>query len=161
MGARTEAPERLLKCCISRPIDFHHSRAALARLELAGVLVAPAFDDDFFIGVELDGVASLRVHVAEEAALPSGEGEISHGRSYPNIDADVACGSFVPEAARCRPAGSEKRSLVAVWAALQEGYRFVHVSGVDQTQYRAEYFRVGELAGCGHAVENGWFYEIS
>ena len=71
-------------------------------LELAGVLLSPAFDDDFFVGVELDGVASLRVHVAEEAAFPSGEGEISHGRGYADIDADVACGGLVTESARRR-----------------------------------------------------------
>ena len=88
------------------------------RLELARVLVSPALDHDFLVRVELDGVASLRVHVAEETAFPSGEREIGHWRGYTDIDADIACRGFVPELARRRAAGSEERSLVAIRAAL-------------------------------------------
>src|SRR4029077_19618365 len=117
-----------------------------ARLELTCVLVSPSFDDNFFIGIKLDGVATLRVHVAEETAFPSSEGEICHWRRDADIDADVACGRLVPEPARCRTAGGEKRGLVAIRASLQEGQRIVHVSGVDQAEYRAEDFRVGKLA---------------
>src|ERR1700723_4120305 len=59
-------------------------------LEFSGVFFGPAFDDDFLVGVELDRVAALRVHVSEEAGLPSRKGEIGHGRGYADIDADVA-----------------------------------------------------------------------
>lgn len=85
--------------------DFPNAR--VARLEFPRVLVAPALDDYLFIRVELDGVASLRVHVAEETAFPSGEREISHWGGHTDIDADVACGSFVPEPARRRSTGGE------------------------------------------------------
>src|ERR1700722_6133699 len=102
------------------------------RLEFSGVLVAPAFDYYFFVGVEFDGVTTLRVHVAEEAAFPSGEGKIGHGGGYSDVDADVSGGGVVTETSGGSAAGSEKGSLVAVGAALEEGDGFVHVSGVDQ-----------------------------
>src|SRR6202043_900312 len=62
-----------------------NARSRSRRLELARVLVSPAFDDDLLISVELDGVASLRVHVTEETAFPSREGKVRHGRSYADI----------------------------------------------------------------------------
>src|SRR5580704_14884351 len=100
------------------------------RLELPRVLLSPALDDYFFVGVELDGVASLGVHIAEETSFPSGEGEVGHRGGYAYVDADVACGGLVTESARGRSAGSEKGSLVAIWAALQKVDRFVHISRV-------------------------------
>ncbi len=125
------------------------------------MLIAPALDDYFFVGVELDGVATLRVHVAEEAALPAGEGEVSHGGSYADVNADVACGRFVAEAARGRSAGSEQGSLVAERAALKEGDGLVHVTGVNQAQHGAENFRVRQFTGGGNAVQNCWLQKIS
>src|SRR5258705_13496242 len=97
------------------------------RSELPSVLVYPSLDDDLFIRVKLYGVTSLSVQIAEETVLPSSEWEIGHGRGYDDIDADIAGWRFVPESARRRPARCEKRSLVAVGAALQEGHRLVHV----------------------------------
>src|SRR5579863_9282644 len=130
-------------------------------LKFSRMLVAPAFDDHFFVGIELDGVASLCVHVAEETAFPAGEGEIGHGGGYADVDADVSCRGFVAETAGGRAAGSEKGSLVAIRATLQEGDCFVHVSGVDQAEHGAENFRVGEFTRGGHTIENGGLHEIS
>jgi len=84
------------------------------RSELPSVLVYPSLDDDLLIRVKLYGVTSLSVQIAEETVLPSSEWEIGHGRGHSDINADVACRGFVPESARRRPAGCEKRSLVAI-----------------------------------------------
>ena len=70
------------------------------RLELARPLARPAFHDDFFVGEELDGIAALRVHDAEEAAFPAGEREVGHGCGDADVDADVAGGDGVAELAR-------------------------------------------------------------
>ncbi len=83
-------------------------------LEFARPLAGPAFDDDFFVGEELDGVAALRVHDAEEAAFPSGEREVGHGRGDADVDADVAGGDGVAELARGRSGGGEDGTGVAV-----------------------------------------------
>src|SRR5437879_12079270 len=76
-------------------------------LEFAAVFFGPALDYYLFVGVELDGVAALAVEIAEEAIFPSAEGEVGHGRGYADVDADVAGGSFVAEAACGRTAGGE------------------------------------------------------
>src|SRR5258708_6848692 len=122
-------------------------------LEFRAVLFSPAFDYDFFVGVELDGVAALAVEIAEEAVLPSAKGEVRHGRGDSDVDADVAGGSFVAEAARGRSAGGEKRRLIAVSAALEEGEGVVHVFGVNEAEDGAEDFCVVEIAGGGDVVE--------
>src|SRR3984893_11778605 len=124
------------------------------RSELARVLVNPALDDDFLVRVKLHGVASLSVHIAEEAVFPSAEWKIGHWRGYTDIDADVSCGRLVPESARRCAARCEKRGLVAIRTALQERHRFVHVARMDQAQYRAKDFRIGKLARGRHAIEN-------
>ena len=131
------------------------------RSELPSVLVYPSLDDDLLIRVKLYGVTSLSVQIAEETVLPSSEWEIGHGRGHSDINADVACRGFVPESAPRRPAGCEKRSLVAIGTALQERHRLIHVARMDQAQYRAKDFRVGKLAGCGHTVENRRFHKVS
>ena len=71
------------------------------------MLFGPAFDYDFLVGVELDGVAALAVEIAEEAVLPSAEGEVGHGRGDSDVDADISRRSFVAEAARGRSARRE------------------------------------------------------
>ncbi len=129
--------------------------------EFPAVLFGPAFDYYFLVGIELDGVAALAVEIAEETVLPSAEGEIGHGRGDSDVDADVARGRFVAEAARGGSARREQRCLIAVGAALEEGEGFVHVVGVDEAEHRAEDFRVGEIAGCGHVVENRGIHEVS
>src|SRR6476660_9214340 len=96
------------------------SMAYVGRLELARMLFDPTFDDHFFVGIKLDGVASLGVHVAEEAAFPSGEGKVGHGGGYADVDADVSGRGFVAESACGGSARGEERRLVAIRAALEE-----------------------------------------
>src|SRR5271165_4667007 len=57
----------------------------------------PALDNHLLFCIELDGVATLRVQIAEETRLPSAEGEISDWCRNAYVDADVACGSCVLE----------------------------------------------------------------
>src|SRR5436309_11641675 len=70
-------------------------------LEFARVVFRPAFHDDFLVGVKLDGVAALPMHVAEKAVFPAAEREIRHRRGDPDVDADISCGCFVAESAGC------------------------------------------------------------
>src|SRR5579863_2627484 len=92
----------------------------------------PALDYYFLVGVELDSVAALAMEIAEEAVLPSAEREVGHGCGDSDVDADVAGGGFVAEAARGRTARGEERRLIAIGAAFEEGERVVHVAGVDK-----------------------------
>src|SRR6267142_3642052 len=129
--------------------------------EFTRMFFGPAFDDDFLVGVELDGVASLAMHVAEEAVLPSTEGEVGHGCGYADVDADVSGRGFIAESARGRTARCEKRSLIAEGILVEEGHRFVQILRVNQAQHWAENFRVREFAFDGDAVQNRRLYEVS
>src|ERR1700731_2006152 len=75
--------------------------------ELARVLLGPALDYDFLLGIELDRVPALSMQDAEEAVFPAAEREISHGSRYADVDSDIAGGSFVTEPTRCRTTRSE------------------------------------------------------
>src|ERR1700691_1993392 len=108
------------------------SLQSLNSSELSAVLFGPAFNYYLLVCIELDGVAALAVEIAEEAVLPSTEGEVGHGRGDSDVDTDVAGGSFVTEAARGRSARGKQRCLIAVGAAFEEGQRGVHVFGVDE-----------------------------
>src|ERR1700738_4297643 len=130
-------------------------------LELAAVLFGPAFDDNFLVGIELDGVAALPVEIAEETVFPSTEREVSHRRGDANVDADISRGCLIAEAARSRTARGEQRGLIAVGTALQKGERFVHVAGVDEAEHRTEDFGVGQLAGLRYIVKDSWVDEVS
>src|SRR6202140_1974344 len=114
-------------------------------LELAAVLLGPALDDDFLVGVELNGIAALPVQIAKEAVLPPAEREIGHGSGDSDVDADVARGRLVAEAARGRSARREQRRLVAVSAALEEGESVVHVIGVAEAEHGTEDLSVVEI----------------
>src|ERR1700728_205337 len=94
-------------------------------LELAAVLLCPAFDDYFLIGVKLDGIAALSMQIAEEAVLPSAERKIGHGRGDADVDADVYRRRFVTETSRSRPARGEQRRLVSVSAAFEKAERVI------------------------------------
>src|SRR6266850_2159234 len=110
-------------------------------LELARFLARPALDDDFGFGEKFDGVAALAVEDSEETLFPSAEWEIGHGGGG--------------------TARGEKRGLVAVRAAAQKIHGFVNRIGVNETEYRAEDFRIGKLAGGRQAIKNGRCKEIA
>src|ERR1700732_2282363 len=138
-----------------------HRAKLTSLLELAAVLFGPAFDDNFLVGIELDGVAALPVEIAEEAVLPSTEREISHRRGNSNVDADISRGCFITEAARGRTARREQRGLIAVGTALEEGERFAQVASVDQAEHRTEDFGVGQLARLRYVVKDSRVDEVS
>ena len=100
VGRRREYRDQL-KPLKKKPIYF------VLPSELPRMLVSPALDDNLFIRVKLDGVASLSVHVAEETVFPSTEWKIRHWRGNTDIDADIACWRFVPESACRRPTRCE------------------------------------------------------
>src|SRR5690348_2534499 len=74
-------------------------------LELAAVLFCPALNNNFLIGIELNGVATLPMEVAEKAILPAAEGEICHRRGYADVNSDIAGGRLVAESPRGGTAG--------------------------------------------------------
>ena len=125
-------------------------------LELAAVLLCPALDNNFLVRVELDGVSSLPVQVAEKTILPSAERKIGHGRRNTNVDPDIPCRSLVTELPRCGPAGCEQRCLVAIGTAFQKGERLIHVIGMHEAEHWSEDFGIGDLAAGRHVVENRW-----
>ena len=133
----------------------------ISPLELARMLFGPAFHYDFFVGVELDGVAALAVEVAEEAVLPSAEGEVGHGRGDSDVDADIAGGRFVAEFAGGGATSGEERGLISVGALANELDGFVNRVSVNQAEYRSENFRVGQRTRGRHAVKDGGLEEIS
>src|SRR6185436_3984991 len=66
------------------------SSAACGLLEFSRPLLRPALDDDLFVRVEFHGVAALCMEHAEEAALPSAERKVRHGRRHADVHAHVA-----------------------------------------------------------------------
>src|SRR5437588_7764135 len=82
------------------PIREDSCESVAGFLELAAVLFGPALNNNFLIRVELDGVSSLPVEVAEKAVLPTAEREICHRRGHPDVDSDVASWRFVAESPR-------------------------------------------------------------
>jgi len=125
------------------------------------MLLGPAFDHYFLLGVELDGIAALAVQDAEEAVFPAAERKIGHGGGYADVDSDIAGGGFVPEPPCRRAARGKQRCLVAVATALEECQSFVHIAGMNQAQDWTEDFRIRHVAGRRHVVEDRRLNEIS
>src|SRR5947209_18932218 len=123
-------------------------------LELSRVFLGPALDNDFLVCIELDRIASLTVEIAKKAVLPPAKRKVRHGRSDPDVDADVARRRLIAKAARRRSARCEQRRLIAVSAALEEGERFIHVIRVDKAQHRPEDFRICDFAGGRNIIED-------
>src|SRR3989440_9085414 len=94
--------------------------ALRAKLEFAGMFLCPALDDNFLVGVELGRVATLAVHVAEEAIFPATTREGRHRRGNAAVDPDISGRRFIEEAARRRATRSEYGSLIAVRIVVQE-----------------------------------------
>src|SRR5579883_1361617 len=105
-----------------------------ALLEFTRVLLGPAFDHDLLLGKELDRIAPLCVHDAEEAILPAAEREVGHGSSHADVNANISRRSFVAKTARRCSTRREERSLVAVRAALQKRQRLIQIIGMHKAQ---------------------------
>src|ERR1700722_3569941 len=90
-------------------------------LELPAPGRRPALDDDLLFGIEIDGIAALRVQIAEEAVLPAGEREIRHRRGDADVDPDVAGTNLVAELARGGAAGREQARHVPVRGSIDHG----------------------------------------
>src|SRR5215470_204465 len=79
------------------PRAQHRSKA---NLKFSRVFLRPALDNYLFVGVKLDRIAPLAVHVTEEAVLPSAEREVCHWCRDSNVDANIPCGRLITKAAR-------------------------------------------------------------
>src|SRR5579863_7387063 len=86
----------------------HRGSQRKAKSELSRMFFRPTFDDDFLFGVKLHSVAALAVHDSEEAVFPAAEGEIGHGRSNSDVDANISGWSLVAETPRRRAARSKQ-----------------------------------------------------
>src|ERR1700736_2133845 len=131
------------------------------RLELARPLFGPAFNNDFFLGIEFHRVASLRVHIAKEAFFPAGEGEKRHRRGHADIDADVSCLRLVAELARRRAAAGEERCHIPKGSGVDQRNRLIYGLSVHETQYRSEDFRASNLAVWINLVEDSRTHEVA
>src|SRR2546421_11598846 len=87
--------------------------ALRAKLEFAGMFLCPALDDNFLVGVELDRVATLPVHVAEEAVFPATIREVRHRRGNADVDANISSRRVMTGAWRRRGTRTEERRLIA------------------------------------------------
>src|SRR6185503_19770618 len=114
------------------------SRSAGKDLEGPRPLGGPALDHDLLVGVELDGISSLSVKIAEEAALPSAEGEHRDRRRDAEVEAEVPHLRFVPELAGRSAAPGEEARLVAERRPVDQLDGFVHGPDVDHPEDRAE-----------------------
>jgi hypothetical protein len=66
-------------------------------LKLPCPFLGPTFDHNFLLREEFDRIHALSMHIAEERFFPTAEREERHRRCDTNIDADIACFSFVAE----------------------------------------------------------------
>lgn len=58
--------------------------------ELSGVSRRPSLHNDLFVRIEVDGIVSLCVKVAEETVFPSAKRGVCHRSGDTDIDPDVA-----------------------------------------------------------------------
>src|ERR1051325_11991454 len=51
-------------------------------LKLSRMFFGPAFHDNFFVGIELDRITALAVHIAEETVFPPAEREVGRSEEH-------------------------------------------------------------------------------
>ena len=95
-------------------LPFAFCTALKGLSELPRPLAGPTLHNHFLIGKELDGVAPLCVHHAEETALPAGKGKVRHGCGHANVDPHVASGNGIAELTRRSAGGREDGAGVAI-----------------------------------------------
>src|SRR5262249_8207535 len=64
-----------------------HGRRRCSSRPNRAALLEPSRDGDFLVRVELEGVAAVRLQIAEEAVLRAAEGKIRHRRGDADVDA--------------------------------------------------------------------------
>src|SRR5581483_10094997 len=95
-------------------------------LELVVAAFKRACHRHLLLGVELDALFALDVHVAVEAVVPAREGERSHRSRHADVDANHA-GVEVALELTCGPsAAGEDNSTVAEGAVFAEINCFLH-----------------------------------
>src|SRR6266851_493580 len=130
-------------------------------LELTRMLLRPPLHNHLLLGIKLHGIAALTMEHAEEAVFPAAEREVRHRSGNSDIDSDVPCRRFIPEPSGRRSAGGKQRRLIAEWTLREEIERFIHVTGMHQTEHWSEDFRIGELASGGKCVEYSWLHKTA
>src|SRR3954454_23798084 len=88
-------------------IRKHPCESVAGFLELPAVLLRPALHDNFFVCIELNGIAALAMKIAEEAIFPSAEWKIGHGGGDSDVDTNIPCRCFITKPPRGGAAGSE------------------------------------------------------
>src|SRR6266568_7198366 len=116
------------------------------RLKLARPFPGPALDHHLLFSVELNGVPSLGMHIAEEAFLPAREREESHRRSHADVDADIACPRLIAELACRGTTAREQARHIAKGGGIHHVDRFINRLYMRQAEYRPEDLNTGNLA---------------
>src|SRR5207249_3292870 len=100
----------------------------------------PAFNDNFLFGVEFNTVSALSVKHAQKTVLPAAERKVSHGRSHPDVHADVSGGHFIAEFSCGVAAAGKNRSRVSIRALRENRNRLIQIVRFLKRQNRAENF---------------------
>src|SRR5687768_7323916 len=98
----------------------------------------PAADDDLLLGVEVDGIAAVRLRVAEERLLRAAEGEERHGRGDADVDTEHGRVDAVAVLARRLAAGGEDARGVRLGVRVDDLDRLVERLRPHQAQHGAE-----------------------
>src|SRR4051794_33872585 len=95
------------------------------------------------------------MQVAEEAALPAGEGEVGHGRRHRHVHADHAGLHLADELAGGGAVAGENRRCVAELGGVDRGQRLVEVLHPLESEHRTEDLLAGDRHLGRHGVEQG------
>src|SRR6266849_10373040 len=142
-GTSTTYPDKFV-------ITHHHTYLRIGAinrplLKLARPFSRPALDYNLFFCVELYGVTSLGMHVAEEAFFPSREREEGHWRGHANVDADIPRLRFITELSCRGTAAREQASHVAVGGSVHQVNRLINCLHMHQAEYRPKDLDTGDL----------------
>jgi hypothetical protein len=105
-------------------------------------------------------MVTLPMQIAKEAVLPAAKGKKRHGRSDPNIDADIARFGLGAKLASGGTATGKQAGHVTPRTAIDQGDRGVHRFYMHQPQYRAKDFGAGDFAIGRHILQNRGFDKI-
>ena len=81
------------------------------------------------------------MHYAEKALPPTAERKKCHRRGDANVDAYIACLSFIAKFARRSAVGGEQTGHVPIITAIHQRDGIIDGLYIDQAQHRAKDFR--------------------